>query len=105
MLRIQSYSNYEDKKYDQALNAIEHLFRIVPMEKRLAKDFEYYGKNLIALNKDSLGIEQLLKAFAIDPTRSDLLTEIAAAWYKLKVYENAILYYKQKSPLYRAGFH
>ncbi len=96
MLRIQSYSYYEEKKYDQGLQTIEHLLRLVSVEKRLDKDFEYYGKTLIALNKDSLGIEQLQKAFAIDPTRTDLLTEIAAAWYKLNVYENAILYYKQK---------
>lgn len=96
MLRIQSYSNYEDKKYDQALKAIEHLFRIVPMEKRLDKDFEYYGKTLIALNRDSLGIEQLQKAFAIDPSRFDLLSEIAGAWFKLKNYPNSIFFLQQK---------
>ena len=72
------------------------IFRIVPMEKRLDKDFEYYGKTLIALNKDSLGIEQLQKAFAIDPTRVDLLSEIAGAWFKLKNYPNSILFLNQK---------
>ena len=87
MLRIQSYSYYEEKKYDQGLQT---------MEKRLDKDFEYYGKTLIALNKDSLGIEQLQKAFAIDPTRVDLLSEIAGAWFKLKNYPNSILFLNQK---------
>lgn len=96
MLRIQSYSYYEEKNYEQALGAIEHLFRIVPMEKRLDKDFEYYGKTLMAQNKDSLGIEQLQKAFAIDPNRVDLLSEIAGAWFKLKQYPNSILFLQQK---------
>lgn len=96
MLRIQAYSNYEAEKYTEGLNVMEHIFRIVPMDNRDKKDFEYYGKLLIKADKDSLGIEQLQKAYSLDPTRADLLSEIASAWYKLKVYENAILFYKQK---------
>ena len=99
MLRIQAYSNYEAEKYTEGIEVMEHLFRIVSMENRDKKDFEYYGKLLIKTDKDSLGIEQLQKAFALEPTRADLLSEIAAAWYKLKVYENAILFYKQKMAL------
>lgn len=96
MLRIQAYSNYEAEKYPEGLQVMEHLFRIVPMDKRAGKDFEYYGKLLIKLNQDSLGIEQLQKAYALDPTRGDLLSEISNAWFKLKNYSNAIQFMQQK---------
>lgn len=99
MLRIQAYSNYEAEKYPEGIAVMEHLFRIVPMESRDKKDFEYYGKLLIETNQDSLGIEQLLKAYALDPSRGDLLSEIANAWFKLKNYPNAILYMQQKIAL------
>ncbi|MFZ7145956.1 MAG: tetratricopeptide repeat protein [Bacteroidota bacterium] len=96
MLRIQAYSNYEAEKYKEGLDVMEHLFRIVPMDNRDKKDFEYYGKLLIKTDQDSLGIEQLMKAYSLDPTRGDLLSEIANAWFKLKNYTNAILYMQQK---------
>ena len=99
MLRIQAYSNYESEKYPEGIAVMEHLFRIVPMESRDKKDFEYFGKLLIKTDKDSLGIEQLLKAYALDPSRGDILSEIANAWFKLKNYPNAILYIEQKIAL------
>ena len=99
MLRIQAYSNYEADKYPEGIAVMEHLFRIVPADKRIIQDFEYYGKLLIKTDKDSLGIEQLLKAYALDPTRADLLSEISNAWFKLKNYPNAILYMQQKITL------
>ena len=99
MLRIQAYSNYEADKYPEGISVMEHLFRIVPADKRIIQDFEYYGKLLIKTDKDSLGIEQLLKAYALDPTRADLLSEISNAWFKLKNYPNAILYMQQKITL------
>ncbi|MBK8365161.1 MAG: hypothetical protein IPL24_16285 [Bacteroidetes bacterium] len=99
MLRIQAYSNYEADKYPEGIAVMEHLFRIVPADKRIIQDFEFYGKLLIKTDKDSLGIEQLLKAYALDPTRADLLSEISNAWFKLKNYPNAILYMQQKITL------
>ena len=99
MLRIQAYSNYEADKYPEGIAVMEHLFRIVPADKRIIQDFEFYGKLLIKTDKDSLGIEQLLKAYALDPTRAELLSEISNAWFKLKNYPNAILYMQQKITL------
>ena len=96
MLRLQSYCYCETKDYNKGLLAVDHLFRLVPIEKRLDKEYEYYGKLLIGVDKDSLGIEQLQKAYALDPSRVDLLSEIANAWFKLKQYSNAIYYFQQK---------
>ncbi len=99
MLRIQSYSYYEMKDFTNGLITVDHLFRVVPQSKRIDRDFEYYGKMLIATDKDSLGIAQLQKAYALDPTRGDLLSEIASAWFKLKQYGNSANYLQQKITL------
>ena len=99
MLRIQSYCYYETRDTAKGLNTINHLFRLLTPEKRTAKDLEYYGKFLIATNRDSsiqMGIEQLQKAVALDPFRTDLMTEMANAWSKLKQYSNAIQMLNQK---------
>lgn len=93
MLRIKSYCYYETKDTVNGLNTIRRLFQLVKPEKRSAKDLEYYGKFLIATDRDSMilsGIEQLQKSMALDPTRIDLLTEMATAWSRLKQYPNAI---------------
>ena len=99
MLRLLSYCYYETKDTAKGLNTINHLFRLLTTEKRTGKDLEYYGKFLIVTNRDSSvqnGIEQLQKSFALDPSRTDLLTEMAMAWSKLKQYPNAIQLLNQK---------
>ena len=99
MLRIKSYCYYETKDTANGLNTIRRLFQLVKPEKRTAKDLEYYGKFLIATDRDSmilLGIEQLQKSMTMDPSRIDLLTEMATAWSRLKQYPNAIKLLTQK---------
>lgn len=99
MLRIQSYCYYETKDTVNGLNTIRRLFQLVKPEKRTSKDLEYYGKFLIATDRDSmilLGIEQLQKSISLDPSRTDLLTEMATAWSRLKQYPNAIRLLTQK---------
>jgi Tfp pilus assembly protein PilF len=101
MLRVQSYCYYETKEYEKGLNTVNHLFRRVAPDKRTATDYEYSGKLLIKSNMDSAGIIQLQKAFALDPTRVDLLSDIADAWIDLKNYPNAIDVLNQKLALGR----
>ena len=99
MLRILSYSYFELKdsvNILKGIKTIEKLFSLVPPEKRTSKDYEIYGKLLSAAEQDSLGLEQLQKAFALEPTRSDLLSEMATIWIKLKQYPNAIQMLTQK---------
>ena len=96
LLRIQTYSYYETKDYTKGLAAVNHLFSVLSVDKRIDRDYEYYGKLLIATSQDSLGIEQLQKAVALDPTRTDLLSEMAMSWFNLKQYGNAINLLNQK---------
>ncbi len=99
MLRIQSYCYYETRDTVKGKNTINKLFQLVSPEKRTSKDLEYYGRFLIDTEKDSLiriGIEQLQKAVFLDPTRTDLLTDIANAWSGLRQYPNTIKALTQK---------
>ena len=98
MLRLLAYCYYEVTPRDTAsgFRAIEKLFQILPMDARVPQDYEYYGKLFIATNRDSLGIIQLRKAFAMEPGRTDLLSEIANAWFKLKNYQEVITTYNEK---------
>ncbi len=89
-LRVSAYSYYETEDYPKGLLMIRKLFDLVPEEKRAAYDFEYYGKLLVAVNEDSLGIIQLRKAYGLDPNRTELLSEIANAYYKIKNYPEAV---------------
>lgn len=97
MLRIFTYSYFETKEYDKGLKTVEHLFRLLTQENRTSMDYEYYGKLLGASNsgKDSLAIEQLQKAYALDPSKTDVLREMANIWIKLKQYPNAIINLQQ----------
>lgn len=96
LLRVQSYCYYETKEFEKGLNTVNHLFTLLPPDKRTATDMEYYGKLLIKSNRDSSGIEQIQKAYALDPTRADLLSEMGDAWIKLKQYPQAISLFVQK---------
>ena len=96
LLRVKSYCYYELEDTANALQAIEHLFRVLPPDKRDSKDYEYYGRIMILNQKDSLGIENLMIAYSLKPSRTDLLSEIANAWLKLKQYDKAIEMYAQK---------
>ena len=96
MLRILAYCYYEIKDTTNGFNIAEKLFQLLPPDSRAAQDYEVYGKLLIATNRDSLGIGQLKKAYSLDPTRADLLSEIASAWYKLKQYPQVIAVYNEK---------
>ena len=100
-LRIMTISCYELKDYAQALEQINKVFNMLKPDHRISKDYEYYGKILIATNQDSLGIEQLKIAVALDSRRGDLLSEIAVSYLKLKKYPEVISFLKQKIALGR----
>lgn len=96
MLRVLTYCYYELKDTVNGFKAVEKLFKLLPEDERAPQDYEYYGKLLVATNKDSLGIVMLKKAYAVDPTRADLLSETASAYFKLKDYSNVIQFYNKK---------
>jgi tetratricopeptide (TPR) repeat protein len=100
LLRVLTYSYYENNEPDKAVITANRLFKQVAAEKRTITDLEYYGKALIKSSQDSvgimLGIEQIQKALSMDPTRVDLYSVLADGYMKLKQYPNAIQVLNQK---------
>ncbi|MCX6290936.1 MAG: tetratricopeptide repeat protein [Bacteroidetes bacterium] len=90
LLRVSSYCYYETKEYSKGLAVVQKLFSKLDQENIAGVDHEYYGKLLAANNQDSLGIIELRKAFEMDNGRTDLLSEIANSYFKMKKYPEAI---------------
>ncbi len=89
LLRLMTYCYYETKDTAKALNAVRALFSKISSDKSIALDYEYNGKILALNNQDSLAVINLRKAFDMDPSRCDLLNEIAKSYDKLKKYAEA----------------
>jgi tetratricopeptide (TPR) repeat protein len=94
--RALAYSYFEEKEYPQAKYYMGKFVRNAPVEKITSKDYAYAGRILIKSGQDSLGVLSLTKAFELDTTNIDLLTEIAALYTKAKKPQNAGDTYKLK---------
>jgi tetratricopeptide (TPR) repeat protein len=94
--RALAYSYFEEKQYPQAKFYMSKFVRNAPVEKITSKDYAYAGRILIKSGQDSLGVLSLAKAFELDTTNIDLLTEIAALYTKAKKPQDAGNTYKMK---------
>ncbi len=94
--RALAYSYFEEKQYPLANYYMDKFFRNAPAEKINSKDYLYSGHILMKNGQDSLGIEKLNQAYAMDSANTDLLSEIASAYLKAKKFENAAKTYKLK---------
>ncbi|MDO9256086.1 MAG: tetratricopeptide repeat protein [Bacteroidales bacterium] len=94
--RALAYSYYEEKQYPQANFYMAKFITNAPSEKITAKDYIYSGHILLKSSQDSIGILTLMKAFELDTTNVDLLTEIATLYLKNKKPQNAGDTYKLK---------
>ena len=89
LLRLTAYCYYETKDTAKALEVIGTLFSTLTEEKTISLDYEYAGKIFALNNQDSLGIINLKKAFEMDSSRCDLLSELWHSYNKLKKYTEA----------------
>ena len=96
LLRVTAYSLYETKDSAKALPAVQKLFEKVSEDKLIGQDYEYYGKIYILNNMDSLGADMLRKAYLMDKSRCDLLSDIWKAFDKMKKYAEAAAVMKEK---------
>lgn len=93
--RLAAYASYDKRPgdYPQALSYIETFFKNTTPDKVILKDYLYYGRILMKFKDDTLlvdkGIEQLLKAYEMDTTDSDLYSEIANQAYGYKRFDYA----------------
>jgi tetratricopeptide (TPR) repeat protein len=94
--RALAYSYFEEKQFPQAKYYMAKFITNAPVEKITAKDYVYAGHILIKNGQDSIGINSLAKAFELDTTNVDLLSEIATLYLKAKKAQNAGDTYKMK---------
>jgi tetratricopeptide (TPR) repeat protein len=96
MNRLLAYSLYETNENDKALAAMQNYFKVVPTNKHIASDFEYYGKILTKANKNDEALTNLNMALKMDSTRSDLRNNIAQLYVKQNDFPKAISLYRDK---------
>ncbi|MCX6246439.1 MAG: tetratricopeptide repeat protein [Bacteroidetes bacterium] len=94
--RALAYSYFETGQYDKGLLYSKKFFRRADLSKVRATDFAYLGRLLAKTKQDSLAHEMLLKAFKMDTSHSELLSEAAMSMIKLKKYDKAIDIYNMK---------
>jgi tetratricopeptide (TPR) repeat protein len=92
--RLAGYSAYEMKPpdYDKAKSYMEIFFKNTDPEKVIVKDYSYYGKILLKMKDTTLidkGLENLCKAYYMDPSDVKLLDEIINNSYSNNRYELA----------------
>ena len=94
--RAMAYSYFEEKQYPKAKYYMTKFISNAPTEKITVKDYAYAGHILVKNGQDSIGILSLTKAFEMDTTNIDLLSEIATLYLKNKKPQNAGDTYKMK---------
>jgi lipopolysaccharide biosynthesis regulator YciM len=96
LLRLKGYTSYELKKYKVGLEAMTKFFLLrsnISSDKIIFTDYEYYGKLLSRNGEDSLAVQSLNKALAMDSTKVYLYEDVAKSYEKLKKYNQAISSY------------
>ena len=85
--------------YQKGLYAIRKFFDMTATKKGFKYfpgDYSALGKLLSKTGQDSLGMEVLKSALAMDTTNKDINSDIGFANFKIKKYNEAIIYYNRK---------
>ena len=100
--RAMAYSYFELGQFDKGLVYIKKFFTRSPQDKIRATDYAYFGRLLSKNKLDSLAGLNLLRAYALDTTRPELLSEAAMSYIRMKKYDKAIYCYQFKIDLHKA---
>ncbi|MCX6304147.1 MAG: hypothetical protein NT040_04190 [Bacteroidetes bacterium] len=94
--RALAYSYFETQQYEKGLVFIRKFLANAKPEKIRSLDYAYYGRLLVKTKQDSLAPEQLMKAYSLDTSKSELISEAALCYTKMKKYDKAKEYYEMK---------
>ncbi len=100
--RALAYSYFETGQFDKGLAYSKKFFSRAKPDKIRATDYSYLGRLFAKTKQDSLAHENLLKAYRMDTSRSELISEAAMSMIKLKKYDKAIDDYQLKISLKKA---
>ena len=102
--RLAAYSCYEKKppELEKGKVYIEEFFKNTNSESIIPRDYIYYGRILYKLAKnDSVTLAQAVdkfnKAYAMDTSDVNLVSEVAFDYYYARLYKNAILWINRKN--------
>lgn len=98
IVRLTAYLNSDCGDSIVAYNAISKVFEITETDtaKRINRDFEYYGKILFKNGNDSLAGVYMWKSYYLDPTKIEMLDEMAKMFSKNKKHSEAAKVYEEK---------
>ncbi|MEP7168075.1 MAG: tetratricopeptide repeat protein [Bacteroidota bacterium] len=95
-LRLSSYIYYEMGDSVKALQTIQKLFDKAGADKLNQTDYLYYAKSLAKNGQDSVAVIYMNKAYSMDSTNTDLLTDMGTLLMKMKRYaEGAEMFQKR----------
>jgi tetratricopeptide (TPR) repeat protein len=94
--RALAYSYFETQQYDKGLTYIRKFIANSKPEKVRSLDYAYYGRLLVKTKQDSLAAIQLMKAYELDTAKSELISEAALCYTKIKKYDKAKEHYERK---------
>jgi len=100
--RALAYSYFETGQYDKGLKAMEDFIAIAPDDKERSLDYAYWGRLLVKVKRDSVAAVVLMKAYDMDTSKADLISEAALAYNKIKAYTKAAELYQMKITLNKA---
>jgi len=80
ILRLYGYSLYETGEYQKSEYILSKFFSLNDPEKFIFTDYQYYGRSLYKVQKDSLAILNLNKALSLDSLKIELYTDLALAY-------------------------
>lgn len=92
-------NSIDKEAFNKGLSSINLFFEktsTVPNFKYVATDYKYKGILLAKTGKDSLGVIEMEKVASMDPTKAtEMLREIAKAYYKARKYPKVIETYEK----------
>lgn len=99
MLQLQAYSYNLIGDSVNTIAVFDKYFAVVEPAKAKSYDFELYGNNQKKFGQDSVAVIAYQKAVELDSTKSGLLADVAAYFFKKKDWDNATATYKKKEKL------
>ncbi|MGE5424515.1 MAG: tetratricopeptide repeat protein, partial [Syntrophothermus sp.] len=100
--RALAYAYFETQQYEQGIYYSKKFFRNSKPDKIRPLDYAYLGRLLAKTKQDSLASEMLLKAFTLDSTKAELLSEAALTLIRGKNFNRAIDIYNAKIQMNKA---
>ena len=94
-LRFYANSLFEDGDFEKSKEIFELYFSKAKPQDVEAKDYSDYGKSLLKLKQDSLGIIAFNKSLSINPDQQEILQLVGDTYYKNKKFAQAVEAYQK----------